>query len=66
LVELIKNNKNIKNNIVYNFSDSNDFVELQELFNNLIKSENNNIDESIIKIEKMIIELNGYQKCVLK
>jgi hypothetical protein len=36
LVELIKNNKNIINNIICDF------------------------------IEKMIIELNGYQKCILK
>jgi hypothetical protein len=66
LTKLIKNNKQIKNNMEINFIDSNDFVELQELFNNLIISEIDNIDESIIKIEKMIIKLNGFQKCILK
>jgi hypothetical protein len=66
LVKLIKNNKQIKNNIIYNFIDSNNFVKLQELFDNLIECNDDEIDESIIKIEKMIIELNGFQKCVLK
>jgi Leucine-rich repeat (LRR) protein len=65
-IKLIKNNKNILKNIGYEFIDSNDFVELQELFNNLIKSEINDVDEYIIKIEKMIIELNGFSKYVLK
>jgi hypothetical protein len=66
LVKLIKNNKQIKNNIICNFIDSNDFVKLQELFDNLIDSDIDEIDESIIKIEKMIIELNGFSKYVLK
>jgi internalin A len=65
-VKLIKNNKNIKKNMEYNFSNSNDYIELQKLFDNLIKSKINNVDESIIEIEKMIIELNGYQNYVLK
>jgi internalin A len=67
-VKLIKNNKNITKNINNNcnFIDSNDYIELQELFNNLIISEIDNIDESIIKIEKMIIKLNGFQNYVLK
>jgi Leucine-rich repeat (LRR) protein len=66
IVKLIKNNKQIKNNIKYNFIDSDDFTELHKLFNILIKSDIDNIDESVIKIEKMIIELYGFQKCILK
>jgi hypothetical protein len=66
LVKLIKNHKQIKNNTKCNFIDSNDFTELQELFENLIKSKINNVDKFIIKIEKMIIELNGFQNYVLK
>jgi hypothetical protein len=50
----------------YNFIDSNDYIELQEPFKNLIKSKINNVDEYIEKIEKMIKELNGYQNYVLK
>jgi hypothetical protein len=66
LVKLIKNNKQIKNNIECNFIDFYDFIELEELFDNLVESDIYNIDESIIKIEKMIIELNGFSKYVLK
>jgi hypothetical protein len=66
LVNLIKNNKQIKNNTKCNFIDSNDFTELQELFDNLSESDIDNIDESIIKIEQMIIKLNGFQNYVLK
>jgi hypothetical protein len=50
----------------YNFIDSNDFVELEEIFDNLIKSKINDFDKSIIKIEKNIEELNGFQNYVLK
>jgi Leucine-rich repeat (LRR) protein len=65
-VKLIKNNKHIKKNMKYNFIDSNDFVELEEIFDNLIKSKINDFDKSIIKIEKNIEELNGFQNYVLK
>jgi hypothetical protein len=37
------------------------------LFDKLLKCKNKNkIDEYIEEIEKMIKELNGFQKCVLK
>jgi Leucine-rich repeat (LRR) protein len=69
-IKLIKNNK-MQNKINYNFTDSNDYIELNNLFNNLIdnliKCENNDkIDEYIEEIEQMIIELNGFQNYVLK
>jgi Leucine-rich repeat (LRR) protein len=63
LVKLIKNNKQIKNNIECNFIDSDDYIELNDLFDNLIKCDNNKIDKNI---EKIIKELNGFQKYVLK
>jgi Leucine-rich repeat (LRR) protein len=66
LTKLIKNNKQIKNNIIYNFIDSDDYIELNELFKNLIKCDDNKIDTYIEEIEKMIGNLNGFQKCVLK
>jgi hypothetical protein len=63
----MKNNKEITKNVNYNFSNSDDNIELNNLFNNLIKCENNDkIDEYIEEIEKMIITLNGFQKYVLK
>jgi hypothetical protein len=64
---LIKNNKNMIGNMSYNFVDSNDYIELNDLFVNLIECENNNkIKEYIEEIEKMIIELGGFQNYVLK
>jgi hypothetical protein len=63
LVELIKNNKQIKNKITYTFMDSDDYIELNDLFGNLIKCDDNKIDENI---ENIIKELNGFQKYVLK
>jgi hypothetical protein len=63
LVKLIKNNKQIKNKIKYIFIDYDDYIELNNLFGNLIKCDNNKIDENI---ENMIKELNGFQKYVLK
>jgi hypothetical protein len=67
LVKLIKNNKNIINDMSHNFIDSNDYIELNNLFVNLIKCKNNNrIDKYIDKIEQMIKELNGFQNYVLK
>jgi hypothetical protein len=66
LVKLIKNNKKIKNNIKCNFTDSDDYIGLNNLFVNLLKCYNNKIDEYIEEIEKMIKELNGFQKYVLK
>jgi Leucine-rich repeat (LRR) protein len=57
LVKLIKNKKQIKI-MKYNFIDSNDYIELNNLFDNLIKCDDNKIVENI---EKMIIELNGFQ-----
>jgi hypothetical protein len=51
----------------YSFIDYDNYNELNNLFNNLIKCKNNNkIDEYIKEIEQMIIELNGFSKCVLK
>jgi hypothetical protein len=47
--------------------DSDDYIELNDLFRNLIDCENNNeIDEYIKQIEQMIIKLNGFSKYVLK
>jgi hypothetical protein len=67
LVKLIKNKKQIIYIMRYNFIDSNEYIELNDLFDNLIKCKNNNkIDEYIKEIEQMIIELNGFQKYVLK
>jgi internalin A len=67
LTNLIKNNKKIIKELNYDFIDSDDYIELNDLFNNLIKCKNNNkIDKNIENIEKMIIELNGFQKYVLK
>jgi hypothetical protein len=39
---------------------------LNDLFKNLIKCYDNKIDEYIENLEKMIRELNGFQKYVLK
>jgi hypothetical protein len=64
-VNLIKNNEKIIKGLYYDFIDSNDFTELNYLFCNLLIC-NNKIDDYIEKIEKMIIELNGFQKYVLK
>jgi Leucine-rich repeat (LRR) protein len=69
LVKLIENNKNIKNYIRYDFInydynyDYDDYIELNNLFENLIDCDDNEIDEYI---ENIIKELNGYQKYVLK
>jgi hypothetical protein len=69
LIKLIKNNKQIKNNMEYTFAnsdDSDDYIELNYLFVNLIKDDDNKIDKNIKNIEKNIKELNGFQKYVLK
>jgi hypothetical protein len=66
LVKLIKNNKQIKNKIKYNFIDSDDYIELNDLFGNLIKCDDNEINKYIEQIEQIIKELNGFQKYVLK
>jgi Leucine-rich repeat (LRR) protein len=66
-VKFIKNNKQTIHNIKYDFIDIDDYVELKELFHNLIKSENGRqFNKYIKKIEKMIVELNGFQNYVLK
>jgi hypothetical protein len=39
---------------------------LNNLFNNLIKCDDNKIYKFIENVEKMIIELSGFQKYVLK
>jgi predicted DNA-binding ArsR family transcriptional regulator len=55
------------NNITYNFIDSNDFIELNDLFNNLVQYKNDDkLDEYIKKIEQMIEESNGFKNYVLK
>jgi hypothetical protein len=67
LIKLIKNNKNIINYTNYNFIDSDNYIELKDLFDNLLEYENNNkINEYIEKIEQMIIELRGFENYVLK
>jgi nitrate/nitrite-specific signal transduction histidine kinase len=76
-IKLIKNNKYNKNNIMYNFIDTDDYVELNNLFENLIEILINfriNIEDNklIEKIEQMICELKelnklkGFEKYVLK
>jgi Leucine-rich repeat (LRR) protein len=66
LVKLIKNNKQIKNKIKYTFIDSDDYIELNDLFRNLIKCNNNENDEYIENIENMIEYHNSFQKYILK
>jgi Leucine-rich repeat (LRR) protein len=67
LVNLIKNNKKIIKGLYYNFADFGDYIELNDLFVNLIKCKNDDkINEYIEKIEQMIIKLNGFSKYVLK
>jgi Leucine-rich repeat (LRR) protein len=75
LVKLIKNKKQMKNNTMYdfmkitlyNFIDSDDYIELNDLFGNLLWCTNNNkIDKYIEEIEQMIITLNCFQQYVLK
>jgi hypothetical protein len=64
---LIKNNKKIIYNISCDFIDSDDYIELTNLFNNAINyTFKYKIYEYIEEIEKMIRKLNGFQKCVLK
>jgi hypothetical protein len=63
LTNLIKNNNQIKYKITYNFIDLYDNIELNDLFENLIKCDNNKINENI---EKIIKDLNGFQKYVFK
>jgi hypothetical protein len=51
----------------YDTIDSEEFIELEDLFNNSLKYSNKNeINEYIEKIEQMIVELKGFEKCVLK
>jgi hypothetical protein len=57
----------------YNFIDTDDFMELTELFDNLVKYRNDPVfgnedkfNEYIKEIDIMINYLNGFQKCVLK
>jgi dynactin complex subunit len=67
LVKLIKNNKIITDELNYNFTDDDEYIELNSLFKNLIWCKNNNkLNEYIEEIEQMITTLNGFQKCVLK
>jgi hypothetical protein len=64
LIRLIKNNNNILNDMFINFADADDYIELKNLFDNLLNCKNNyKIDE---EIEKMIIKLYRFQKYVLK
>jgi Leucine-rich repeat (LRR) protein len=67
LVKLIKNNKQIKNKIKYTFIDADDYIELNNLFENLINcKKNRKVNNLIGKIEQMIYELKGFEKYVLK
>jgi hypothetical protein len=63
LIGLIEINNIESYNMRVNFVDSEDYVEINYLFNNLFNHKNNN---KIDKIKKMIKELNGFQKYVLK
>jgi hypothetical protein len=64
---LIKNNKKIKNGIIYEFIDYGDYIELYNLFRNLLACKNEDkINEYIEEIEQMIIELNGFEEYILK
>jgi Leucine-rich repeat (LRR) protein len=65
-VKLIKNNKKIKRNLQCHFMDF-DYIELNDLFNNLLACKNEDkINEYIEEIEQMIIELNGFEEYILK
>jgi hypothetical protein len=67
LTNLIKNNNTIKNNLYYDFIDSNDYLHLKLLFNCLIICKNADETNKYIKeIEQMIDNLNGFQNYVLK
>jgi Leucine-rich repeat (LRR) protein len=63
LIGLIKINKIESYNISVNFVDSDDYVKLTYLFDDLLKYKNN---DKFDEIKKMIIELNGFQNYVLK
>jgi hypothetical protein len=63
-IKLIKNNKIIKNKLYYYFTDYDDYSELNDLFDNVYKFDNDN--EYIEEIEQMIIELNGFEEYILK
>jgi hypothetical protein len=62
----MKNKNNIVNDMIVQFVDSDDYIELNDLFKNLIKCDVNKINKYIEEIERMIIRLNGFTKCVLK
>jgi Leucine-rich repeat (LRR) protein len=66
LIKLIKNNKKIVNIMLYNFIDSDDHIELKNLFDNLLECKNYEKNKYIEEIEQMISKFNGYQKYVLK
>jgi Leucine-rich repeat (LRR) protein len=67
LTNLIKNNNTIKNNLYYDFIDSNYYLHLNLLFHCLIIYKNADETNKYIKeIENIIKELNGFQKYVLK
>jgi hypothetical protein len=57
----LTSSEGIENNIRYDFVDSDDYIELNDLFENLIK-----YDDNIENIERMINKLYGFQKCILK
>jgi hypothetical protein len=65
LIKLIKNNNIILNDLCYNFIDQIDYMELNILFDDLVICKDKN-NEKIEQIEKMIVKLNGFQKCILK
>jgi Leucine-rich repeat (LRR) protein len=60
LVKLIKNNKKILYTLQYNFIDSDDYIELNNLLDNLIKCKTyDKLNEYIEEIEQMIIKYNN-------
>jgi uncharacterized protein YfkK (UPF0435 family) len=66
LIKLTKNKKKILHKLYFDFIDCDDYFELNDLFDNLVKCKKNYSIKYIQEIEQMIKELNGYKKYVLK
>jgi Leucine-rich repeat (LRR) protein len=70
LTKLMKNNESLINKLEYDTIDHDDFIELEELFDNLLQwdiiNEIKKFDDHICEIEKMIVYFNGFEKCILK
>jgi Leucine-rich repeat (LRR) protein len=70
-IKLIKNNNNITKELQYDvidYDDSDDFIELTNIFNNLLMCDNENeFNKDLNNIEKIIAyHKNSFQKFILK